>query len=152
MAYVLSGLIARRETLATAVGLVVVELPAGMALAPLARPFWEERGVASLPLIDAMEDGADVGEAFWRVAEMFAQLSMQSPIAYVEAEFWAGEGTQASVVWREGKAAREPLYAPNAISRTLKEIGVRALGSDEFDALDLGRHRSVEHWLAAQDR
>lgn len=152
MAYVISGVIARRETLATAVGLAVVELPAGMALAPLARCFWEERGVASLPLIDAMERGADVGEEFWRVAEMFARLSLLSPVAYVEAEFWAGEGTQASVVWREGVATDEPLYAPDAISLALEEIGVQALGSDEFDALDLGRHRSVEAWLPAQHR
>ena len=152
MAYVISGVIARRETLATAVGLPVVELRAGMALAPLARSFWEERGVASLPLIDAMERGADVGEEFWRVAEMFARLSLLSPVAYVEAEFWAGEGTQASVVWREGVATDEPRYAPNAISLALEEIGVLALGSDEFDVLDLGRHRSVEAWLPARDR
>ncbi|MBK8691817.1 MAG: hypothetical protein IPN17_05800 [Deltaproteobacteria bacterium] len=152
MAYVISGVIARRETLATAVGLVVVELRAGMALAPLARSFWEERGVASLPLIDAMERGADVGEEFWRVAEMFAQLSLRSPVAYVEAEIWAGEGTQASVVWREGVSHGRPLYAPDAISLALEEIGVQALGSDEFDALDLGRHRSVEAWLPARDR
>ena len=139
MAYVISGVIARRETLATAVGLAVVELPAGMALAPLARCFWEERG-------------ADVGEEFWRVAEMFARLSLLSPVAYVEAEFWAGEGTQASVVWREGFSHGRALYAPDAISLALEEIGVQALGSDEFDALDLGRHRSVEAWLPARDR
>ncbi len=152
MSYVLSGVIARRETLATAVGLVVVELPAGMALAPLARAFWEERGVASLPLIDAMERGADVGEEFWRVAEIFAQLSRRSPVAYVEAEFWAGEGTQASLVWREGVVSDDPLYAPDAISLALEELGVQALDSDEFDALDLGRHRSVEQWLGEPER
>jgi len=151
MAYVISGVIARGETLATAAGLVAVELSAGMSLAPLTRSFWEERDVASLPLIFAMERGAEVGEAFWRVAELFAKLSLRSPVAYVEAEFWAGEGTQASLVWRDGVATSEPLYAPNAISLALKEIGVKALGSDEFDALGLGRHRSPEAWLQMPD-
>ena len=147
MSYVLSGVVAEHETLAMAEGLVGVPLSEGMTLIPLTAGFWKARHVPSLPLVDALERGADVGAGFWRATAPFARLSTRSPVAYVEAEFWAGEGSQLSVVWRAGEVAQGPLYAPDAISVALRALGVRALGSDEFDALGLGRHRAVDDWL-----
>ncbi|MGN9907786.1 hypothetical protein ACTMTJ_09550 [Phytohabitans sp. LJ34] len=92
---------------------------------------------------------------------VLAEWSGRGPVAYVEADFWGGTGTQFAAVWEAGALVLGPIVdgddAPpvtvrrSAISQALRRLGVRAHGHiDEFDAVGLGRHRRVEAWLKGQ--
>jgi hypothetical protein len=82
-------------------------------------------------------------------------------VAYVEADFWGGTGTQFAAAWEAGELVLGPIVdghdarpvtvRRSAISRALRRLGARADGHiDEFDAVGLGRHRRVAAWLEGQ--
>lgn len=85
--------------------------------------------------------------------ELFAPISSaEGPIAYVEAEFFGGAGTQASAVFKAGRLISGPIIDSNAICIALAQVGVaRTLSCDEFDALDLGRFRFTDDWETAKN-
>jgi len=69
-------------------------------------------------------------------------------VAYVETEFFAGDGTQACVTWDATPRASQPLVDAGAINAALRFLGVNVGDHhDEFDALGLGRHKTTEEWL-----
>ena len=90
-----------------------------------------------------------------RLASAAAIASTIGDIAYLEAEFFGGEGAQACIVWRDGEVAfgpfreddEDPPVAPLRdwpINRALRLFGVRADTDldeymDEFRAVNLGR-------------
>ena len=91
-------------------------------------PFWHLSPEGSLNLAETCHEGA---------------------LAYVEASFFAGAGTQSSVGWRDGALRHGPLVARDAINQALRFLGVDRDGdNDEFDTVGLGRHRATEHWTA----
>jgi hypothetical protein len=98
-----------------------------------------------------------------RLAEWAADRSRLFPVAYVETDYFGGDGGQAAVGWREGttvvgplkttdglgpQRARTPLL-DGAINRVVRFLGVfRGAVRDEFDALGLGSYRSNDRWLS----
>lgn len=102
-----------------------------------------------------------------RLARWAADQSQQFPLAYVETDYFGGDGWQAAVAWVEGCVVYGParttdLYEggrlvptpllDGAINRAVRHLGVdRGAVRDEFDALGLGRHRSNERWLEGLD-
>jgi hypothetical protein len=122
--------------------------------------------VSLLPMTDALHDAATVAGApeldgFWKAPAGFsstlAACSAKGPVAYVEAEFFGGVGTQSAQVWDRGKVVLGPLHtaedtpdpvAGSPISQALRQLGVaRGDHFDEFDAVGLGRHRRTNDWL-----
>ncbi|GAA2565303.1 hypothetical protein GCM10010435_42520 [Winogradskya consettensis] len=76
--------------------------------------------------------------------------SAAGPIAYVEAEYFAGTGSQFAVVCAGGDLVLGPLVQdeddppthPTPISQALRHLGAIPGGHfDEFDAVGLGRYR-----------
>jgi hypothetical protein len=153
MAYVLRGLIGGQPAVGAAaarLGGVPVALGQGLLLLPG-------------PVVGEDEPVGVVEAVWWGLVERVAvdarAASRLGPIAYVEAEFFGGVGEQASVVWDHGEAVLGPMvqeFSPGAptamvgpINAALRWLGVTALvGRDEFDTLELGRHRHVEDWTA----
>lgn len=89
---------------------------------------------------------------FWYLspegAMVVAETCERGALVYVEARFYAGVGTQASVGWRDGALRHGPVVAPDAINRALRFLGVQPQdGSDEFDTVGLGRRRSTDDWV-----
>jgi hypothetical protein len=99
-----------------------------------------------------------------RLATWAEAASVAFPLAYVETEYFGGDGWQAAMawvgggvalgpirtsdLWQDGKCAPTPLLE-GAINQAARLIGVdRGSVRDEFDALGLGRHRSNESWLS----
>ena len=95
------------------------------------------------------------------LTQLLEECSRHTPVAYVEAEFFGGTGQQASVVWEQGALAFGPVIDPpetdpppalgdRAINQALRWMGIRpdAASIDEFEAIDLGRHRETDDWLA----
>ncbi|MEV6752844.1 hypothetical protein [Streptomyces sp. NPDC051214] len=141
------------------------DLPAAR-LAPIGQ------GLSLLPmteaLLDSVADGDGDGDGgddgvlgFWRLSDRFAKTladwSTAGPVAYVEAEYFGGVGEQTAVVWDGGTLTLGSLHEPentpsppagSPISQALRRLGaVAAGGEDEFTAVELGRHRSIEGWL-----
>ncbi|OLF07431.1 hypothetical protein BLA60_28005 [Actinophytocola xinjiangensis] len=133
-------------------------------IGPLGQHLW------LLPMTDAFFDAVTVAGApkldgFWKAPAGFgsalAACSAKGPAAYVEAEFFGGNGTQIAQIWNDGNVVLGPLHLAedepfpaigSPISQALRQLGV-AKGEhfDEFDAVGLGRHRDTNDWLAAMD-
>jgi hypothetical protein len=125
------------------------------------------RGVRLLLMTDDFFDevrrpGVEVPlPGFWKLPTGFDRLlaawSVRAPLAYVEAEYFGGVGTQVAAVWDTGERVMGPLAvhegppvlaSPSPISLALRRLGVSADGHvDEFDAVGLGRHRNMDGWL-----
>lgn len=79
------------------------------------------------------------------------ETSLTAPIAYIETEYFAGEGIQGATVAIHGEAAMAPESGdgPNGpISSALELLGVvPAPGSmDAFETAGLSRHRNNDGW------
>ena len=160
MSYVLQCVIAAAQALRPCrafVNGVVVDLGEGLGLLPM-----------TPDLFDEVRQGDEVDPRF-APAQLFApgfevvlaSWSAVDPVAYVEADYLGGIGSQFAAVWRGGTlllgplvlAEDEPRPAPgwSPISQALRHLGVSADGHhDEFDAIRLGRHRHVEDWIGAR--
>lgn len=155
MAYRLEAVIGPAAVLSAATG----EQPA-MAVVPL------RQGLGLVPMTDeafaAVHDGTPPGlPGFCKLPGGFERVlcawSAQGPVAYVEAEFFGGAGTQAAAVWDGGRLALGPVVIGEAepipasgtpISQALARLGVlRGDHFDEFEAAGLARHRDTEDWL-----
>ncbi|MCR6485526.1 hypothetical protein M8542_22105 [Amycolatopsis sp. OK19-0408] len=134
----------------------VVELGRGLSLLLMTDDFF-----------DAVTDiGADALEGFWKAPRGFGRLlaavSADGAVAYVEADFFGGSGSQCAQVWNRGEVVLGPLrldvgerpaVGGSPISRALRELGVVRGGHfDEFEAIGLGRHRETDAWLPAGER
>lgn len=88
-----------------------------------------------------------------------ADCSEHGAVAYVEAEYFGGAGTQSAQVWEGGETVLGPLHVDedepvpadgSPISQALRRLGVlKGDHFDEFDAVGLGRHRYTDGWLSA---
>jgi hypothetical protein len=113
-----------------------------------------ERGVLMIPVTDLLHEEIGRGgesERFEKlspgVEEWVRRISRDSPAAYIEAEFFGGDGGQSAVVWSEGARVLGPIHDQHAINQALRILGVRPDGvHDEFDAVDLGRNRDTDDW------
>ncbi|MNC42139.1 hypothetical protein D3C75_909450 [compost metagenome] len=75
-------------------------------------------------------------------------LSEQSQIAYVEAEYFGGLGSQSGIIWEKNNTIFCEAVTDNAINRVLNILGIQKIqNKDEFDTVALGRHRNIEDWI-----
>src|SRR5215471_16940939 len=155
MAYVLEAVVAP-EGLLRRVRLppysFVVPLRQGMALVPMIRELRRllEDNLRGAPLLGfrTMPPGLAQVLAFW---------SASGPVAYVEADFFGGLGTQSAAVWEGGRlvlgplmigVGRRPPPEGSPISQALRRLGARTSPGepDEFSAVGLARCRQTRQW------
>jgi hypothetical protein len=68
-------------------------------------------------------------------------------VGYFEADYFGGEGGQMGIIWKEGKRLRIYDYSQGVINSILKYFGVKTANDlDEFESLNLGRHRDTNDW------
>lgn len=78
------------------------------------------------------------------VKYLMESYSQGTKLAYVETDYFGGAGTQAGILYKDGKPAA-PQSGEGAINALLKELGVWCFPSkDEFDMLELGKYRHME--------
>ena len=83
-----------------------------------------------------------------QIKSLLIELSEYGYIAYIEAEYFGGQGGQSSVVFMDRSLVYFSEYSKNAINNTLKLFEVKRIRDlDEFDSVGLGRHRYVEDWV-----
>lgn len=105
----------------------------------------------------------DFSQGLLAVIERASNLG---PVAYVEAEFIGGLGSQSAAVWLKGRFILSPVRTdygfhrepaadsasrcPFPINRALERLGVvPGKGQDAFDTLRLGRHRATDDWASS---
>lgn len=76
------------------------------------------------------------------------QLIGDKKIAYVEAEYFGGQGGQIAIIWGNHKRQHLFPYGQDCINKVLKDFDVQTKsGNDEFDTVGLGRHRNTIDWI-----
>jgi hypothetical protein len=86
--------------------------------------------------------------ALARIAKLRRALSLQGRAAYLEAEFFGGDGMQAAILAENGGIVPGP-FIIGAINAALSFLGViSAADADEFQAVGLDQHRMTDQWLA----
>jgi hypothetical protein len=144
MGYELQAVVGRDETIrALATGVqasTVVALTSELSMLPL-----------TAELLDALPAPSGGVAAVLRLppgaAHWLAAGSHRGLLAYLEAEYFGGVGTQSAAVWKEGTIL-EKSAAADAINGALRLLGVSAdPDKDEFDTVGLGRHRHTEDWI-----
>ena len=125
-------------------GTRIVTLPQEKVLIPFSKNFKNIKGIPDLPFT---YDGEITLHP--SIADFCRTISTHGKIAYVEAMFFGGTGTQAHSLWNTGLMIGEPQVGLHAINRALKFLGVKKKRNlDEFDTLNLGKFRRIEDWLA----
>jgi hypothetical protein len=155
VSYDLQAVIARSEVLSSCAD----DLPS-------ARLGVLEQGLAIMPmtddLFDAVTDGSAGALGFWSLPGGFdgvlARWSVGGPVAYVEAEYFGGVGSQRAAVWAGGGLILGPLQVAehepfpergSPISQALRRLGgFRGHAVDEFAAVGLPRHRHGSDWIS----
>lgn len=78
------------------------------------------------------------------VEQFLQQCSFRTKLVYIETDYFGGVGTQAGVLYENGRIAVEPHSGEGTINQLLRELGVQRIsGKDEFDSLNLGRYRQM---------
>lgn len=126
----------------------VIELSYGVCFLPVTEEFFD-----AIP-----DDGRSTekieanGFGFlWLCPKLIALLkdaSGSESIAYIETEYFGGEGGQGALVAKDGQIVFGPSGDDQSINTALRMIGVKhGDACDEFDTIELGRYRSNEDWL-----
>ena len=120
-----------------------VSLGSDVEMVPLGSEVTSHFGIPFLPLTDEGET-----EVPPQIQKLCEQLSQGRALAYIEAEFFGGGGTQACVIFTDGRQVGQPIVSETAINEALHILGVsKGNAHDEFEAVGLGAHRDTDAWL-----
>jgi hypothetical protein len=111
---------------------------------PLTSQALKVLGIQLLPLTD--EGDVKLPQP---LSALCAELCGNGRIAYIEAEYFGGVGTQAHCLFNAGTASGDPLVGGDAINLALQFLGIsKGEAADEFEAVGLGKHRDTNRWVA----
>lgn len=144
MAYTLQALVAKSGGLSSASieGAKVVPLRQGFEMLPFTNAFIKTHRISFLPLTDVGS-----GQLPESIRKLCTTLSKGKQLAYVEAEFFGGAGTQACIVFGNGEVEWGPVVSEIAINSAMAFLGAKKQSfHDEFEALGLNEHSDTEDW------
>ncbi|MDR6726968.1 hypothetical protein J2W91_005493 [Paenibacillus amylolyticus] len=119
----------------------VIPLYNGLIVIPLTDELYDEINKNQGTTIPNYEYLTDIISSYCR------EISKLGLVAYIEAEYFGGTGSQNAMVWDSSQVIFEETLSQSAINRSLEILGVCKLqGKDEFDTVGLGRHRDIEDW------
>jgi len=76
------------------------------------------------------------------------QIIENREVAYVESEFFGGQGGHIGIIWRNGKRDFLTESDKSSMNKILKRLGVnRTLLKDEFEKVGLAKNRHTEDWF-----
>lgn len=154
MGYYLRAVIGHQGTLtdlAASLRSSPVEIWSGIEIVP-----WTDELFDALGQSDPASEIQGVHYGHSALRSLLEAASAESRLAYIEAEFFGGQGEQGAVVFHSGQVVwaspfgpvQPPIRAQSPISGALSQLGVSATnGQDEFDTVGLGLHRRTEDWL-----
>lgn len=120
-----------------------------MAIIPLTDELFDE--ISASEDLGAFEDVDKFYKLSPRVEAWVKRISLNSPVGYLEADYFGGNGGQSAIAWSDGLRVVGPLHTEGAINQVLSFLGVRSgKDCDEFDAVGLGRHRETSDWISEE--
>ncbi len=122
----------------------VTELPQDFGMIPMTNGFLEDVG----ELMEVSDDLCfpELENFTEEVKELMEYYSFRTKLAYIETDYFGGVGTQAGVLYENGRIAIGPRRGEGTINILLKELGVwHYPDKDEFDMLELGKYRHMPH-------
>ncbi|NIG53859.1 hypothetical protein [Chitinophaga sp. Cy-1792] len=117
------------------------------------------QGVALIPMTEALcdeigqeVDSPRVGNFTYlneKIEAKVLETIGEQVMAYLEADYFGGEGGQMVICWEDKKRILSMFDVVHGqINVVLQKLEVeRGDAYDEFAAVDLGRHRSMEEWV-----
>ena len=121
----------------------MVSLKQNIEMLPFTDVFIKTHEIEFLPLTDEGVENLPKN-----IMQLCTKLSINKKLAYIEAEFFGGEGTQACVVFSNGLIEKGPLVSKSAINVALANLGVeKGSALDEFEAVGLNEQRDTENWV-----
>ena len=151
MGYYLQGFICRQSDTSLFTDkfdkAVSVELGQGVALIPMTEELFDQiNNFSSSPSVEKFEYMTE------NVEQKVLSAIGDKKIAYVEAEYFGGEGGQIAIIWNNSKREQILLFGQDKINQVLKDFGVTANeGQDEFLTLGFGLRRNTKEWIEDQD-
>jgi len=145
MSYSIQAVIATQGTFPAELpnGLVVIQFDGGVDLIPLEST---ARKLYGIPFLSLTNEGND--ELPSVLKNLCSTLSAQGPVAYIEAEFFDGSGTQAHALISGAGADALVAASDDAINQALRWLGVQPLDNkDQFDTVGLSKHRETDLWI-----
>ncbi|HUT30900.1 MAG TPA: hypothetical protein VMX13_13995 [Sedimentisphaerales bacterium] len=122
---------------------MVVAIPQGFGMIPLTESLRRDLGIPLLPFT-----GQESTVIPHPLEVLIKKVSKGGTLAYIEAEFFGGLGTQASFVVKQERFEQRLVVGRDAINNALRCLGVTKGGAcDEFDALKLGENRCTDDWI-----
>ncbi|WP_417888128.1 hypothetical protein [Zunongwangia sp.] len=120
-----------------------VSLKGGIYMIPMTDELFDE--------INEMESSSGIA-TFEFLTENIEQKTIETignrELAYVESEFFGGQGGHIGVIWRNGKRDFLTESDKSSMNKILKLLGVkRSLLKDEFDTIGLAENRHTEDWI-----
>lgn len=125
----------------------VVLLKQGMAIIPVSHALYDEHHLHQ----QVEKPYVEFDYLTTEMIEHAVEISAIAPIAYIEAEYFGGIGTQAAILWEARQLKLGPLHSEQIgpIDTILKYFGVvRENEFDEFYAVGLQKHRHTDEWLS----
>lgn len=121
------------------------ELPQGYSLLFLTDALYDDiEELLEDENMEKIEDFEDMVCYTTPVVHLLKHYSFHSQLVYIETDYAGGYGTQAGVLFVNGKTVTRPVCSNGIINQLLKDIGVyRERGKDEFDSLHLGIYRCM---------
>ncbi len=124
-------------------GLPLVKLCSGLSMIPFVNEVLESRNIEELPLTDQGHSELPIS-----ICDVCCLISSNGKAIYVEAEYFGGQGTQASAKWDNGRLIGSPYIGAQAINEALKYLGVACKpGLDEFESVGLDKYRNTNEWV-----
>ncbi|MEW4372087.1 hypothetical protein [Paenibacillus kandeliae] len=150
MAYEYQGFIGTKEVLS---GLEAkyssaqsVHLHGELYTVPFTPDLYDEIHESPEASVEGSVEGMDVLTA--TVEAICLDISLSGMLAYVEAEYFGGSGSQSCNVWHDGRNVLKELQTDQAFNQALRYLGVQRHDElDEFEQVQLARHRDTEEWL-----
>lgn len=121
---------------------MAIELTQHLSLIPLTEELFDQ--------LTEFDTTAKIGDFEYLTSKIelnFLKVIKEKSVAYVEVNYFGGQGGQTGIIWKDGKRNVELAYGQEAVNIILRAFGVISEpDKDEFDTLALGRYRHTHDW------
>jgi hypothetical protein len=126
---------------------VSVDIGQGLSLIPMTEELFDQiNDLSSSASVDKFEYLTE------KVEQKVLNVIGDKKFAYVEAEYFGGEGAQLAIIWNNNGREQILPFGQDRINQVLKDFGVNAnKGQDEFLTLGFGLRRHTREWIEDAD-
>ena len=120
-----------------------IDLKNGISIIPMTHDFFDEiNETKSSSVISTFEFLTE------DIEQKIIEIIGNRELAYVESEFFGGQGGHIGILWRNRKRDFLTEFDKNSMNKILKKLGVnKSLLKDEFETVRFIENRSTEDWV-----